>query len=163
MNAEWGMAKIGTDKPRQQAYEFAHRAVLAIARQEPARFCELAEAGTLIPLLVALWEKAGERLPEGARLPSDGMGATLHEVEGRSIVIVRPPRAEHTTEAHFIGVVVQGTDLDRYFVLEHSWRLDDTPSTWMGEWTPTHHLSLGDGSPPDDEDAFFRAVLDRIA
>jgi hypothetical protein len=156
------VAKIGTDKPRRQAYEFAHRAVLAIARQDPARFYELAVSDRLLAPLTALWNKVGERVPVDERLPADGMRTSVHQADDRSVVIVRPPLAKHTTEAHFIGVVIAGDRIDRYFVLEHSWKLDDTPSTWLGEWTPASHLGLGDGPPPDDENGFLQAVLSRL-
>lgn len=156
------VAKIGSDKPRRQAYEFAHRTVLSFARRDPPRFSAMALSGRLLPALNLLWERVGEQLPADQRIPGDGMQTSAHHRDHRLIVIVRPPSAEHISEAHFIGVVIEGQRVDRYFVLEHSWRLDDTPSTWMGEWTPDAHMSLGNGPRAGDEEGFLQDVISRL-
>lgn len=165
------MANLGTDRARPQAYEFAHRAVLAVARKNPARFHELAASGRLVPVLTALWQGIGERFPADERIPAEGMRTSVYQADGRSVVIVRPPLAEHITEAHFIAVAIRGGRFDRYFVLEHGWKVDDTPWTMMGEWTRAPHMKWArashrnwcEGPPPDDEDRFLQAVLCRLA
>jgi hypothetical protein len=157
------LVKFGSDKPRPQAYEFGQRTVLRVALRHPARFLELAVSGNLCPTLTELWNQIGARLLADERLSDEGMHTFVHQANDYSVVIVRPPLAEHITEAHFIAVAIVGVRVERYFVLERGWKLDDTPTSWLCELTPAAHICLGEGPFPDDEDGFLKAVLSRLS
>jgi hypothetical protein len=70
------------------------------------------------------------------------------------------PPAEHIGEAYFVALAIRGASLERYITLEHSWHLDDSPCTVMGEWTAEKHLNLGTGPVAYLE--AFRECVERI-
>ena len=143
------MPLIGSDKPRQHHYLFGHRFLPAMARTGAERMPELVRSGRLDSMLAQAWNAAGDGLDPSERLAGAGLSASLHELPDGVIVLVTLPSAHHTTEAHFAAVTVVGGQESRFFVLEHSWNLDDTPSTVLGEWTESRHINLGAGpSPP---------------
>jgi hypothetical protein len=152
---------IGSDKPRTHHYLFAHRELPAIARKVGDRLPSLVETGRMDEALERTWQHVGERLAEADRLPAFGLHATVHDVGSAKVILVAMPSAEHTTEAHFVGIAFPGEEPLRYFVLEHSWTLDDQPSTVLSEWTTDAHVNLGTGPAPVPE-AFLAAVSARL-
>jgi hypothetical protein len=68
------------------------------------------------------------------------------------VVLVTLPPAEHITEVHFAAITLVNGRADRYFVLEHSWTLDDSPATVMGEWADGVQFNLGSGPEPTATD-----------
>jgi hypothetical protein len=155
---------IESDEPRDQPYEFAHRAVRSVAFRHPGRFDELAISGQLSGALTELWNDIGDHLPATERVPAGEIRISRYRVHRRSVVVVRPPAPLHKSEAHFIAAVIHRGRLERYFVLEHSWDSeDDSPCTWMGEWAlDGRHISFGRGPAGDDEAAFVEVVQARL-
>jgi hypothetical protein len=103
------------------------------------------------------WDRAGGHVPPAGRLPPAGLGASLHEADGRHIVLITMPRPEHGAEAYFVAIVVAGEKLAGYFVLEHGWTTADEPRTVLCKWTDRGHVNLG-GGPLAGTDAFLSAV-----
>jgi hypothetical protein len=152
------MALIGSDSPRRLHYRFGQVTVRRLASKDATRFVQLAKEGRLATGLAAVWTAMANELPEEDRFPPEGIDATAHAIAGGEVVMVTLPTAEHLNEPYFVAVVIKGEQVDRYLVLEHSWNLDDTPSTWIGEWREHEHRSLGQG-PGVDEEAFLRTVV----
>lgn len=150
--------KWDDDRPRPQHYEFAHRALPAIAgrvmRDLPA------VRHDLDAMLRFMWGKAGERVADAPAGSVEGLHGEVVEVAGREVVLVTLPPAEHATEAHFVAIVPG--DPPRVFTLEHTWHVpDDAPGTVLGEWTEERHVNYGDGPEPE-ADAFLTAVAARL-
>jgi hypothetical protein len=151
------MGLLGTDAARPLHYRFGQVTLRALASKDPARLVELAQRGVLATGLASVWTAMAEQLPEEDRYPPDGISASAHEIGDRVIVLVALPEAQHINEPYVVAVVLRGDQVERYLVLEHSWNLDDTPSTWIGEWTEHDHRSLGQGPAPDP-DAFLGTI-----
>lgn len=100
--------------------------------------------------LARAWDHVGDRLPQGDRLPREGLAASLHGAgSGSQVVLVSMPQPAHAAEAYFAAIVVAGGRLVHYFVLEHGWTTQDEPRTVLCEWDERGHVNLGDGPPPD--------------
>ena len=151
------MGLFSEDRPRQHHYLFAHRELLAIARRFAGSLPELAGSGRMDTALAGAWNQVGSRLPPADRLPHDGLGASLHDLDGKSVVLVKMPHPEHGAEAHFVAVVVAGGQFSDYFVLEHGWTVRDEPRTVLCKWDDRGHVNLGDG-PPAEANGFLSAV-----
>jgi hypothetical protein len=153
------LTQAASEEDDDHPYVFAHKALPALVRRVPTQFDDLAASGRLPEALARLWKRSGRRCPRRERLPADEIAASRHVVGARSLVVVRPPVPLHMSEAHFTCAIIREGQLERYFVLEHSWNVDDTPSTWMGEWLENGtHVSFGRGSPAGDEAAFVEHV-----
>lgn len=156
--------------PRQQHYLFAHKILPQIVYQNPQKALGLLTSTEARPLLLRLWERLGEDLPEKERLPAMGLGCHSRVLEdGRIVVVVRMPPPERMTEAHFVGFLFtpgekmlfffQKPPTASCFTLEHSFQLDGTPRTVLGGWTPEGaHFNMGDG-PPADLNNFVATLL----
>ena len=103
----------------------------------------------------------GEQLDESERLDPAGLTASLHTIPNGRVVLIRLPPAEHTTEVHLAAITLVRDKDPRLFVLEHSWTLDNQPSTVLGEWTERGHINFGSGPKPA-EAAFLAAVAERL-
>jgi hypothetical protein len=158
---EAGVGLLSEDRPRQHHYLFAHRELVRIARRFAPGLPELAESGRMGAAMAQTWERIGSQLPAGESLPHEGLKASLHDVGGRSVVLVTLPRPEHGAEAYFVGIVVIGDQLSDYYVLEHSWTTRDEPRTALCKWEDRGHVNLGDG-PPAEEYAFLAALQARL-
>ena len=148
------MSRFGNDAPRPHHYEFAHRALPAVA----ARFAADVAAwrtGDLDGLLRHLWAEAGERLPEPDRLDPDGLRGEVVEVAGHDAILVTLPPATSTAEAHFVALVAAAPP--RVVTLEYTLNVDDSVATVLGEWHGGGHVNRGEGPPPD-RDAFLAVV-----
>lgn len=151
------MELFSEDRPRQHHYLFAHRELPAIARRFAGNLPELARSGRMDAALVRAWDQVGSRLPPADRWPHAGLEASLHDVDGRSVVLVTMPHPEHGAEAYFAAVVVADGRLSDYFVLEHGWTTRDEPRTVLCKWDHRRHVNLGDG-PSAEANAFLSAV-----
>ena len=107
--------------------------------------------------LAGAWNQVGSRLPPADRLPRAGLGASLYDLDGKSVVLVTMPHPEHGAEAYFAAVVVASGRLSDYFVLEHGWTVRDEPRTVLCKWDDRGHVNLGDGSPAE-ANGFLSAV-----
>jgi hypothetical protein len=145
------------DRPRQHHYLFAHRELLAIARRFTDRLPELVRSGRMDAALATAWDQVGSHLPPADRLSHAGLEASLHVLDGRSVVLVTMPQPEHGAEAYFAAIVLAGGHLSDYFVLEHGWTTRDEPRTVLCKWDDRGHVNLGDG-PPAGANAFLSAV-----
>jgi hypothetical protein len=79
-------------------------------------------------------------------------------------VLITPPKPEHTTEVHYIAIILDRVDPKflRYVVLEHSWDVNGAPRTVLGEWTSEgSHVNYGDGPVPT-EDSFLSTICDKF-
>ena len=155
------MGKFNEDRPRQHHYLFAHRELPAIARRFAGNLTELAESGRMDTALAMTWDRVGSHLPADARLPHAGLAASLHDVDGTSVVLVTMPAAEHGAEAYFAAIVVSGDQISDYFVLEHGWTTQNEPRTVLCKWEGSTHVNMGDG-PPAEAHAFLSAVQARL-
>lgn len=155
------MGLFNEDRPRRHHYVFAHRELLAIARQFAGKLPDLATSGHLDAALALAWDQAGSRLPPAEHLPHAGLTGSLHDVDGRSVVLVTMPRPEHGAEAYFVAIVAAGGRLADYYVLEHGWTTRDEPRTVLCKWDERGHVNLGDG-PPAEAAAFLSAVRARL-
>ena len=155
------MGLFNEDRPRQHHYLFAHRELLRIARRFAGNLPELARSGRLDAALAMSWDQVGSRLPPADGLPYAGLEASLHDVDGTSVVLVTMPRPEHGAEAYFAAIVVAGGHLSDYFVLEHGWTIQDEPRTVLCKWDDRGHVNLGDG-PPAEASAFLSAVRTQL-
>jgi hypothetical protein len=159
---EAGVGLPSEDRPRQHHYLFAHRDLIAIARRFASGLPELAESGRMDAALAQTWERIGSHLPAGESLPHEGLKASLHNLGGKSVVLVTLPRPEHGAEAYFVGIVVIGDHLSDYYVLEHGWTTLNEPRTALCKWEDHRHVNLGDG-PPAEENAFLSALQARLS
>jgi hypothetical protein len=148
---------LGSDQPRQHHYLFGHRELPAVARRFSANLVRLVEEDRIDEALAQTWRHVGEQLPEADRLSGEGLTASLHDTAMGQILVVTMPPAEHTTEPHFAAVVLSPDQNLRYFVLEHSWTLNNEPSTVLGEWNDQGHINMGSGPEPEIG-TFVRAV-----
>jgi len=153
------------DEPRSHHYEFAHRAIPAIAFDPRVDLAAIARQDRLGAALRANWEAVGERHDATDRLPDDGLAGELVEVAGQSAVLVTFPVAEHAAEA-FFGLVapLEPPESRRYLTLEFSWNLvTEHPTTVIGEWRAGSHVNLGPGPEPDRSTflTIMEAVLNR--
>lgn len=155
------MGRFSEDRPRQHHYVFAHRELVAIARRFAGNLPELAQSGRMDAALAMTWDRVGSSLPADARLPQAGLEASLHDVDGASVVLVTMPHPEHGAEAYFVAIVVSDGQLSDYFVLEHGWTVRDEPRTVLCKWEDGSHVNLGDG-PPAEAHAFLSAVQARL-
>lgn len=138
-----------TGRPRDHHYRFGHRELPALVRKVADKMPALAESGQMDEGLRLAWDAVGQQLPPADRWASHGLGATLHPTTHAQVVLVSMPQALHATEAHFAAITVSEGAAPRYIVLEHSWSVDDQPTTVVGEWTEEGHLNLGPGPEPD--------------
>jgi hypothetical protein len=132
------MPRLPEDRPRTLYYTFAHRDLpnMLFRHGEPFRTAALesrVEVGT---------QKIWQRLALEIGPASDAtlrVRSTVHDCGGRLVVLIAPPRAEHTTEAHFIAVVMDRDDpaFLRYIVLEFGWDVTGAPRTVLGELDAT--------------------------
>src|SRR5436305_6410062 len=157
------MSPFPDDPPRRHYWEFAHRALPLIVRRNPEPFRSAALAGLADTGLQRLWEDVATRA--GAATDASRLiTAKLHDCAGRAVVIITPPKPEHTTEVHYIAIVLDRVDPKflRYVVLEHSWDVDGAPRTALGEWTSDgSHINYGDGPIPG-EDSFLSTICDKF-
>jgi hypothetical protein len=143
-------------------YRFAHRTLRGIVEKDPGTFARLSARDDFVRGLTGVWDAMNEALPPEQRLAAEGLATCRSDDQnGRTIVIVTMPPAEHAAEAHFVGVVIDDESLSRYITLEHGWNLDDSPRTVLCEWTERGHMNFGDG-PPADLDSFRQAVHQRL-
>ena len=139
-------------------YRFAHRALRKLAAKDPARFASLAARGDLANALTMAWDAMNSAFPAEDRVHVTGLAAHYSDDgNGRAIVVVTMPPPEHSAEAYFVALVIEGDAVARYITLEHGWNVDDSARTVLGEWTEQGHVNLGDGPPPARE-MFERAV-----
>ena len=150
------------DKPRPHHYEFAHRALPAIAFSPRVDLAALAEAARLDSALHATWAAAGERCAAADRLPDDGLHAELVEAAGKPAVLVTFPAANHAAEAFFAVIApVDPPESRRYLTLEFSWDVvSGIPTTVIGEWRAGSHFNLGPG--PEAAKSAFLANMQRL-
>lgn len=160
MGARVGL--LNEDRPRQHHYLFAHRTLLAIARRFAGGFPELVKSGRMDAALVKAWQDAGSKLAAGDVLPHEGLHASLHDLGGKTVVLVALPQPAHAAEAYFVGIVVVGDQFSDYFVLEHGWGLRDEPRTVFCKWDDQGHVNMGDG-PPAEAGAFLSAVETQLS
>jgi hypothetical protein len=156
------MRLFSQDRPRKHHYQFAHRELLTASRRFAANLRSLARSGRLDNVLVQAWSRVGEAMPADGRLPADGLAASFHSFQDRDIVLVTMPRAEHAAEAHFVAIVISGSRLTDYYVLEHGWTTEDEPRTVMCKWDEGGHVNFGDG-PRAETSAFLAAVEQLLA
>lgn len=149
------------DRPRRHHYLFARRELRAIAGRFAGRLPGLVRAGRMDAALAMAWDQAGSHLPAAGRLPHAGLEASLHDLEGRSVVLVTMPRPGHGAEAYFAAVVLAGGRLSGYFALEHGRTTRDEPRTVLCTWDDRGHVNLGDG-PPAEASAFLPAVQTQL-
>jgi hypothetical protein len=102
------------DRPRRHHYLFARRELRAIAGRFAGRLPGLVRAGHMDAALAMASDQASSHLPPAGRLPHAGLGASLHDLEGRSVVLVTMPRPEHGAEAYFAAIVLAGGHLPGY-------------------------------------------------
>lgn len=158
------MPRLPDDAPRLLYYSFAHRELPYVLLRHGQSFRTAALEGRVAVGIQRLWEG----LATDAGSVADAkliVTSTVHECGGRLVVLITPPRAEHTTEAHFIAVVLDRTDEShmRYVILEFGWDVvTGAPRTVLGEWTKDGtHMNFGDG-PENNADAFLAAVCERF-
>jgi hypothetical protein len=149
------------DRPRQHHYLFAHRELRAIAGHFADRLPGLVKSGRMDAALAMARDQVGSHLPPADRLPHAGPAASLHDPEGRSVVLVTMPRLEHGAETYFAAIVLAGDHLSDYLVLEHGWTTRDEPRTVLCKWDDQGHVNLGDGSPAE-ANAFLPAVQTQL-
>lgn len=145
--------------PRQHHYVFGHVALRQVATADPDRFLAVFEGPDGGEFVRDLWLDVGRSVPPDDRIPDFGLSVGLHEVAGRTVVLVRCPEPEGTTECHLIAIVDVEGGL-RYLTLEKGFSLGDDPveRTVLCEWVGERHCNYGDG-PPAAEDG---PLLDRI-
>jgi hypothetical protein len=156
--------KFPDDQPRQHYYHFAHRVLPGILFNNTEPFRGAALAGRADAGLQRVWEDVAIQAGAVSHTPLS-VRATVHECADRAVVLVTPPPAEHTTEAHYIAIVLDKADPSfvRYVVLEHSWDTKSQPRTTIGEWTRDRsHINFGDGPQPPNEAAFLAIVCERF-
>lgn len=139
-----------TDKPRPHHYEFAHRALPAMAAGLGREIIDVALAGNLDVGLHSTWTMLGKRLSPGNRLPPDGLTGTGVSLEQSDLVVITFPPAERIAEAHFAAVVISRDQTAvRYFTLELSRGESGGIVTSIGEWADGRHVHHGTGPAPD--------------
>jgi hypothetical protein len=121
------------------------------------RFIHAADRADFDEFLNSLWTRVGEDLPPEDRVGPEGIEVKKHTSPSQEVVVVALPRPEHGAEAYFVAVVVEPSGSTRYFTLEHSWNLDDSPRTVLCEWVGDQHFNLGTGPDPTEEE-FVQAV-----
>jgi hypothetical protein len=142
------------DRPRHHHYVFAHRELPSAAFRFGADLVTAAREGRLS--LDTVWERVGETMPPEDRLPSTGLSAAYHEVDGHGILLVALPAPDAPTEAHLVAVVGFPA---RCFTLEDAYSpIDGGRYTVLGEWTESGtHVNHGPG--PDPRPDLFLAVV----
>jgi hypothetical protein len=148
------------DKPRPHHYQFAHRALPAIALSPKVNLAAFARSGRLNDVLRATWTLAGERLAEPDRLPDEGLHGELADIGGRQGVLVTLPTAHYPAEAHLVLITpLDPSPTRRYLTLEFSRSLvTGQPATVIGEWHAGRHINHGHG-PDADRSAFIERAL----
>lgn len=158
--------RLTADRPRPHHYHFAHGYLRRLVLESPIDFMGLAADGSLDARLSLSWQSVGARFADAERLPADGLSSAVASIGETTIVVVTMPPAQHVTEVHYAAIVpaatIRGSEVARrYLVLEHSWNLDDSPATVLGEWTTEgHHVNFGDGPRP--QAAAFVAAVERL-
>src|SRR5438132_1368618 len=155
------MSLLVDDRARRVHYQFAHQTLRRIAQKYPADFAMFARGRGFVQRLTNVWDAMQARFPVEERLSSEGLAAHSTADGGRTVVVVTMPPAEHIGEAYFVALVIRWASLERYITLEHSWNLDDSPRTVMGEWTAEKHLHFFSG-PVVDLQAFCESVEQRL-
>ena len=155
------MSLLADDRARRVHYQFAHQTLRRIAQKYPADFAMFSRGLGLVQRLTNVWDAMQARFPVEERLSSEGLAVHSTADGGRTVVVVTMPPADHIGEAYFVALVIRWASLERYITLEHSWNLDDSPCTVMGEWTAETHLNLGSG-PVADLQAFCESVEQRL-
>ena len=151
------MSLLADDRARRLHYQFAHQTLRHIAQKHPADLAMFSRRLGFVQGLTNVWDAMKAQFPVEERLSSEGLAAHSTADGGRTVVVVTMPPAEHTGEAYFVALAIRWASLERYITLEHSWNLDDSPCTVMGEWTADKHLNLGSG-PDADLPAFCECV-----
>jgi len=148
------------DQPRRHHYEFAHRALPAIALSPRADLAALARADRLDDALRATWASVGERHSEPDRVPDTGLHGELAAVGDHPSVLITFPLARHAAEAFFAIITLDPPDHRRYITLEFSWDvMTGEPTTVIGEWRSGSHYNLGQG-PQAAAAAFLARVTE---
>ena len=155
------MSLLVDDRVRRPHYQFAHQTLRRIAQKHPADFAMFSRRLGFVQGLTNVWNAVQEQFPVEERLSSEGLAAHCTADGGRTVVVVTMPPAQHIGEAYFVALVIRRASLERYFTLEHSWNLDDSPCTRMGEWMSWKHLNLDNG-PVVDLQAFCDSVEQRL-
>ncbi len=147
-------------RPRQNHYEFAHRALPTIVLRREVDLLKLGAEGRLEDALRSTWLAISDRLPEEDRVPPDGFAAEVTgtaDSEGGTLLI-RFPEPLYPAEAHLAAVMpCEPVGRRRYFVLERSVTLQGETATVLGEWAAGSHINYGTGPAPDMQ-AFLAAV-----
>ncbi|MGA5819449.1 hypothetical protein ACPC54_16535 [Kitasatospora sp. NPDC094028] len=151
--------------PRPHHYRFAHR---ELARQVleygPRLASPTPDGGSLLPVIVGIWEDYGQTLPPEHRLPSHGLDCRHLQIDGHNMLLVTLPTPTGAAEAHFVAAVhPKGTKKVRYLTLEHAVSpFDGSPGTVLGEWDAKGHINYGQGPSPVAE-LFVAAVIEKVA
>ena len=135
-------------------------ACASVALNDPQRFSLAAEGADFNEFVGSLWSRIGDEFPVEERVQPVGIDVHKHTLPSREIVVVVLPKPEHGAESYFVALVVEANGSARYFTLEHSWNLDDSPRTVLGEWVADRHYNLGTG--PDPTEAGFVEAVSRI-
>src|SRR5438132_6047455 len=155
------MSLLADDRVRRVHYQFAHQTLRHIAQKHPADFAMFSRRLGFVQGLKSVWNAVQEQFPVEERLSSEGLAAQSTVDGERTVVVVTMPPAEHIGEAYFVALAIRGASLERFITLEHSWNLDDSPRTVMGEWTAEKHLHFFSG-PVADLQAFCESVEQRL-
>jgi hypothetical protein len=116
-------------------------------------------------LFRGLWERLGNSLPDGSRMPVPDLPVTVQRQAALTTLIVRLPAPERPGEAHLAAFVAywdesQAQPLStRYFTLEFTVSASDgSDYDQLWEWTSHSRIDHGVGPRPD-ESAFLDALV----
>jgi hypothetical protein len=152
-------------KTRPHHYFFAHRALRDTFFESPHRFVR-ALLARKAELLHVIWDDVGEwaedNLGTAARLPSDGLALTIHQINPLTVaLIISLPPPEQMVEAHFVGLIL-GPKVTRFVTLERGRIVRSSRvRTVLCEWQGQKHANYGDG-PEATVEAFARTLSDMV-
>ena len=179
-----GKKAAPTDKPgteaRAQHYNFAHRVMPQVAHQFGASNVLLLDSPDAPGFLQRRWADAAQGVPITDLVEPVGLGARVHQRDGRLAAVIALPQPLATPEAYFVAIVCDippqtpadksEASLDAYretlaqmpvqfWTLEYGFTLDSSRRTALCQWTNEGaHLNFGDGPAPD-EAAFVEAIF----
>ncbi|MFE0462875.1 hypothetical protein ACFW1A_26840 [Kitasatospora sp. NPDC058965] len=139
---------IVENERRPHHYQFAHKVLAGLARDMGPRMLDGLPEDRIAAGLASLWDDFGRRLPEGERLPSDGLTGDLITLGRHRMLVVVMPEPIARAEAYYTAVVQSGgADHCRYFTLEYALNpFTGEPYSVLGEWTADgSHLNCGTG------------------
>lgn len=161
------------ERPRRQAYFFAHRFLPNRVATMPRAMIENLRAESATRYLKTHWMLASLSLELAPEDMADGEQLECFQVEigdSHRAAVVRMPTPERRTEAYYVAVVVgEAEDADarvdyRFITLELSVDDDGMKHTILGEWTGPDgdtHANYGSGPVPELE-LFIAAVRDLL-